>query len=149
MRRLHLFLAALVAGVLLTAAACGTKTATKNTTNAKTGNASANANAVAQNLNAAPVEMDSETAVVSVTSSGFNPPSITVRSGTTVTFRNDGTGSHWVASDPHPSHTGLPGFDLGGMQPGQFKTFTFEKTGTFGYHDHLDAKIRGTIVVRE
>lgn len=142
MRRLHLFLAALVAGVLLTAAACGSKTATKNTTNTQAGNASAN-------TNAAPVDMISETAVISVTPTGFKPPSITVRTGTTVTFRNDGTGSHWVASDPHPSHTGLPGFDLGGMQPGQFKTFTFEKTGTFGYHDHLDAKMRGTIVVRE
>ena len=90
------------------------------------------------------------TAVVTITAGGFNPSILTVKAGTTVTFTNNDIIGHWVASNPHPSHTGLAGFDakaavaaLGGTY-----SYTFTKTGSFGYHDHLNPSLTGTVVVQ-
>jgi plastocyanin len=86
---------------------------------------------------------------VSIDDEGFTPASITIPKGTTVVFTNNGQGSHWPASDPHPTHNGLPGFDA--KQPlttGETYSFTFDKVGTFGVHDHLNASLKGTIIVQ-
>lgn len=89
------------------------------------------------------------TATVTTTSSGFSPATVTVNAGDTVTFVNNGTGTNWPASDPHPTHTGLPGFDaLRGLKTGQSYSYTFTKIGTFGYHDHLNSSLTGTVVVQ-
>lgn len=102
-----------------------------------------NVNRPADNLNAAPAR-----AVVNITSSGFAPPEVTVRLGGTVTWQNDDTQPHWPASDPHPDHTNLPGLDaLTGLTPGKSYSYTFTKSGTFTYHDHLQSSTRGTVVV--
>lgn len=86
---------------------------------------------------------------VSVTDTGFEPATLTVPSGTTVVFTNNGQAAHQPASDPHPAHTGLPGFDAKrGLATGETYSFTFTKTGTFGYHDHLRFQSKGTIVVQ-
>lgn len=88
-------------------------------------------------------------APVSTTAAGFSPSTMTVAKGTTVTFQNADTKPHWVASKPHPVHTGLPGFDAGApIPPGQGYSFTFNETGTFGYHDHLNPGTQGQIVVQ-
>lgn len=86
---------------------------------------------------------------VMMTASGFTPASITVPVGATVVFRNADTTPHWVASEPHPIHTGLPGFDAGRDIPaGGTYSFTFTKIGTFTYHDHLKPNVKGTVVVQ-
>lgn len=92
---------------------------------------------------------DTEPAEVMITASGFSPAAITIPVGTTVVFRNSDTKPHWAASDPHPVHTGLPGFDAGKAIPkdGTY-SYTFTKTGTFTYHDHLNQSLTGTIVVQ-
>ncbi len=74
---------------------------------------------------------------------------VEVTAGSTVTFRNADTTPHGVASDPHPVHTGLPGFDAGGpIAPGETYEFTFTSPGTFGFHNHLNPSLRGTVVVK-
>ncbi len=87
--------------------------------------------------------------LVKLTDQGFLPESITVKKGTVVRFVNETTGPMSIASDPHPAHTDYPGFD-------QFKSsfagkaeydFTFEKVGTWGYHNHLSPDMKGTVVV--
>jgi len=86
---------------------------------------------------------------VSITASGFSPATVTVRSGTTVVFQNADTEPHWVASAPHPVHTGLLGFDAASpMAPGAFYAFTFTAPGTFGYHDHLNPATSGRVIVQ-
>lgn len=87
-------------------------------------------------------------ATVTYTASGFSPRSVTVKSGSTVAFKNESSGELWVASDPHPIHTGLLGFDAKkGIASGQTYSFTFTKAGTFGFHDHLNPSHTGTVVV--
>ena len=93
--------------------------------------------------------MVAENPVVEMTDAGIVPNAITVKSGTTITFKNTGTMPHWPASDPHPIHTDLPGFDSKhALAPGDFYRFTFVKVGTFGMHDHLHAAFHATITVQ-
>ena len=80
----------------------------------------------------------------------FNPQVLTVKKGTEVTWVNKDTEPCWVASDPHPIHNGYPGFDAGkGMIQDETYKFTFQKTGTFGYHDHLNITNTGKIIVEQ
>ena len=80
----------------------------------------------------------------------FNPASITVKKGTAVTWTNNSDKSLHVASNPHPTHTGLSGFDaLKEMKKGECYTYTFDKTGSFGYHNHLNTSAGGTVTVEE
>lgn len=85
---------------------------------------------------------------VSYTDSGFVPGEIRVRSGAVVTFINNSARSMWVASDVHPTHRDLPEFDQkqGVGQQGSY-SFTFSKTGKWSYHNHLDSKYEGVVVV--
>ena len=78
----------------------------------------------------------------------FSPSAITIKAGETVVFQNEDSSSLWVASDPHPIHTDLLGFDARrGMNQGETYSFTFIQKGAFGYHNHLSPGARGTIVV--
>ena len=58
------------------------------------------------------------------------------------------TGSNlWVASDPHPIHSDLPGLDAKGAK--ESYSFTFDTAGEWGFHNHLRASDTGTIIVVE
>ena len=90
-----------------------------------------------------------KTVTVEISDSGFNPISVTISSGDTVQFTNGGSSLHWPASNPHPQHTDYPGFDaLHGLAPGESYSFTFTRIGTWGYHDHLNPSLGGTIIVQ-
>jgi len=84
---------------------------------------------------------------VQITSLGFSPKEITVAAGTTVKFTNSDTRIHTVASTPHPIHTDLPGFESSSLAPSESYSFTFAKIGDWGYHDHLNPSIKGTVKV--
>ena len=91
------------------------------------------------------------TATVVYTDAGFSPQTLTIAQGGSVTFINQTTaGKMSVASDEHPAHTIYPEFD-------QYKTsargqkeftFTFTKSGTWNYHDHIKANFGGTVIVK-
>src|SRR5688572_2163589 len=83
---------------------------------------------------------------VSITAGGtFSPATITVKKGTTVTWTNAGSAKVWIASDPHPVHNGYPGFDSGtDLSAGESFSFTFDRPGSWGYHNHLNASVRGS-----
>jgi plastocyanin len=101
------------------------------------------------------------TATVTRTSSGFSPKTITIKKGGTVTFVNQGSGGMWIGSDEHPSHTQYDGTSRSahcaagytGAKPfdqcasGNSYSFTFTKTGTFDYHNHLQATEGGVVKV--
>jgi plastocyanin len=87
--------------------------------------------------------------VVTFTNNGFSPARIEINRGGTVTFRNESAGQMWVASDPHPTHTGLPSLDSKrGILPGATYAFTFSRSGNWGYHNHLDPSQTGVVTVR-
>ena len=98
------------------------------------------------------------------TNSGFEPPSLTIAVGTTVEWINVSEKPLWIASDPHPSHTDLPGFDqkkIENAPNSSFNTvpftyahtqtpaflYTFRASGHWGYHNHLVPTDRGNITV--
>lgn len=77
---------------------------------------------------------------VQMTASGFVPATVTIKKGDYVQFTNKDSVLHQPASGPHPQNNGLPGFDaLKGLATGENYRFQFNQTGSFGYHDHLNA----------
>lgn len=88
--------------------------------------------------------------VVTYTDTGFAPKTITVKAGTPVSFVNDSNNLMWVASDPHPTHTLLPGFDeLRGVDRDSIFEYVFTNVGTWTYHNHLNPSAKGTVVVTQ
>ncbi len=101
------------------------------------------------------------TATVTYDGTSFSPSTVTIAQGGTVTF-TDTAGSMWVASNPHPTHEGYDGTTRAqhcvsgytGAAPfdqcvqGSTFNFTFTKTGSWGYHDHLNHGATGTVVVQ-
>ena len=89
-----------------------------------------------------------EATMVKISAAGFVPATIKVKVGQSVSWTNDDAKSHHIASDPHPAHTGLAGLESDPLSKGESYGFTFEKAGTYTYHDHLDPlKLKGTVVV--
>jgi plastocyanin len=98
---------------------------------------------------------------VHYTDTGFSPATLTIKKGTVVTFLNQSDREMWVATDEHPSHTGYAGTSrsehcaAGGTTAfdqcarGNVYSFTFDKAGTWDYHDHVNAQFGGTVVVTE
>ena|SRR5260221_10367986 len=105
--------------------------------------------------NAQPTAMKSEPTTASASSNavnytenGFQPHSITIKVGQSVTWTNKDSDELWVASDPHPTHTDYPGFDeLKSIPTGDTYSFTFTKVGNWGYHNHLNPSQMGVVVV--
>src|SRR5262245_15895913 len=89
-----------------------------------------------------------------MTANGLSPSTLTVAVGQTVTFVNNDSRSHEIASNPHPQHGSCPGVEagLGVVAAGQTKvTHNFGNSGTCGYHDHQDdtnSRFQGTIIVQ-
>lgn len=93
-------------------------------------------------------EDEEEGAIVTITDGGFSPATLTVKAGTTVTFMNKDSAPHWPASNPHPVHTALLGFDAKiSLATDQTYNFTFNRPGTWRYHDHLNPGLVGQVVV--
>lgn len=82
--------------------------------------------------------------------SGFAPKALTVKVGTTVTWKNSGNKTMRVASAVHPTHQELPGFDqLQTVGSGGSYSYTFTKTGTWKYHNHVNPGETGMVIVEE
>jgi plastocyanin len=93
---------------------------------------------------------DSGKLIVTYTDSGFSPLSQTVKKGSTITYMNESSRGMWVASGVHPTHQLLPGFDqLLSVPKAGIYEYTFTKTGTWSYHNHVNPTDVGTIVVTD
>jgi len=109
-----------------------------------------------------PNESESEdgeaAATVTYQDGSFRPQTVTIQQGQSVRFVNEGDGQMWVGSDQHPTHTQYDGTSVnehceGGVSSfdqcttGQTFTFTFDKSGEWGYHNHVNASAGGTVIV--
>lgn len=88
-----------------------------------------------------------ETANVTLTSSGFEPQTITAKKGTKIVWTNKSGSGATVNSDLHPTHLLYPPLNLGGFDDGQTLEFVAKDPGKYTYHDHLNPSRTGTIVV--
>jgi plastocyanin len=84
---------------------------------------------------------------ITYTDNGFSPATLTVTSGTKITIKNNSSGLLQFDSDPHPEHTDDPELNVGSIASGDSATITVTKTGSHGYHNHLNASDTGTIIV--
>ena len=94
-----------------------------------------------------PVQSKQAAATITYSNKGFSPSASTVKSGDSVTVSNTSSTSLQFDSDPHPAHTDNSDLNVGTIKPGQTKTFTVTKTGTFGFHNHLNSSNTGRITV--
>ena len=78
---------------------------------------------------------------VSIKDFAFNPGSITVASGTTVTWTNDDTAGHTVTADDGS-------FDSATVAAGATFSQAFGTAGTFTYHCNLHSSMTATVVVQ-
>ncbi len=86
---------------------------------------------------------------VTYTADGFAPAVLSIAVGDTVTFTNKSGSAFLPASNPHPMHTDYSDFDSKTEIPDE-KTyeFIFTKPGEWGYHNHLNPKMMGVVVVK-
>jgi plastocyanin len=89
-----------------------------------------------------------KTVTVKLLNTGYEPQSLTINNGDTVTFVNESDGKMWTASAPHPKHTDYPEFDQKtAANNGGTYSFTFTKNGTWKYHNHLNPAQFGSVTV--
>lgn len=87
--------------------------------------------------------------MITITSTGFSPQTITIKAEDSVTWTNSDTSNHTVNSNPHPTHTLYPLLNtIGLMKPGEIKSVTFTTAGTYTYHDHLNSSLTGIVIVQ-
>lgn len=92
-------------------------------------------------------------ATITITSSGVSPAQVTISRGQSVTFVNNDTRTHDMASNPHPVHTDCPAMNVVGIiSPGQTKlSDAFTTARSCGFHDHnnpSDGSLQGTVVIQ-
>jgi plastocyanin len=94
-----------------------------------------------------------EGAIVTITSSGLDPSTVTISIGQSVTFVNNDTIAHDMASDPFPMYSDCPAVNrVGRLEPGErTQTGALAVARSCGFHDLLrngDARWHGTINVQ-
>lgn len=91
----------------------------------------------------------SERMSITYTDNGFEPAAITVKKGTTITVKNESSKQVQFSSAEHPAHRDNTEMNLKTLSPGESGSYTANETGTWGYHDHLDESMTGTVTVTE
>lgn len=91
---------------------------------------------------------ESKEAAISVTANGFEPATLTIKTGTNVVWTNNSGDNTTVNSDNHPTHLRFPFLNLGSFDNGKTASVVFEKAGTYFYHDHLHPERTGTVIVQ-
>lgn len=103
-------------------------------------------------------------ATISITEKGYEPQMVTIKKGGTVTWVNNTDSPNWPATAMHPTHEKYPGSNITkcgtpkeptifdacrGIEKGGSYSFTFNNVGEWAYHEHLNVKMFGKIIVTE
>jgi plastocyanin len=118
----------------------------KNTANTTSNSTSIKSTTSSSTTNTTPSQTTADN-TITYTDNGFTPSTLTVKAGSKVTIKNTSSGTLQFDSDPHPQHTDDPEINVGIINSGESQTVTVTKTGTHGYHNHLNPGDRGTLVV--
>jgi plastocyanin len=81
------------------------------------------------------------TKTIKIYGTTFSPKTATVTEGDTVTWVNRDNANHQILADHGQFVSTI-------LKPKQSFSFTFRAAGSYGYHDELYPKIKGTIVVK-
>ncbi len=86
--------------------------------------------------------------VIVIRDDGFNPKTLRLNKGDTVTFKNETSRQVWPASNSHPSHDIYPEFDSKTpINTGESWDFIFDQEGRWAYHDHAESRYSGVVIV--
>ncbi len=132
----------LIAALLIIAlplAGCTGSGNTAGTTASVTTVASTTASTTAASTTAA--STTAATTSVTIESFLFNPASLTIKAGETVTWTNKDSVAHTITEDK-----GI--FDSGSVNSGATYSFTFKTAGTFTYHCAIHPSMTGKIIVQ-
>ena len=80
------------------------------------------------------------TKTVRITASGFSPTSVTIKTGDTIKWVNTDTQNHQVVSNNGSFVSPILG-------PGKTYSHRFNASGTYRYHDGLNATVKGVVKV--
>ena len=81
---------------------------------------------------------------VTIKNFAFDPPALTVKTGTGVTWTNQDPAPHAIVSD-----TGSPAsFSSGSLATGASYTYTFTRAGTYTYICSIHPSMKGSITVQ-
>jgi plastocyanin len=89
-----------------------------------------------------PSALSATTKNVDITAAGFTPNRVTIDYGDTVTWTNKDSGNHQILAD----QLAFPTSPV--LAQNATYSYTFTKSGSFGYRDALHTNRRGTVVVR-
>jgi plastocyanin len=91
-------------------------------------------------------------ATITIAGGAVSPAAVTIAASYRVTFVNNDTVAHTMASDPHPAHTDCPALNVGTISPGQSRdSGVLNVVRTCGFHDHDNpdnAALKGAITVQ-
>jgi plastocyanin len=88
-----------------------------------------------------PIPAGPTTVLIANQTTGFAPPTLTVSTGTTVTWGNNDSINHTTSADAGQ-------WDSGNVGQGQTFTHRFDSAGSFKYHCNIHPNMTGTIVVQ-
>jgi len=133
-------------GAALFLGGCGYQAVNQGTTPASYGGSTPKttpATTPADNSSAtAPSPTTSQTAgVVTIQNFAFSPASLNIKKGETVTWTNEDSTSHIIASDSNA-------FQSGSLAKGQTFSFTFSTAGQFPYHCSIHPSMKAMIIVQ-
>jgi plastocyanin len=81
---------------------------------------------------------------ITIKNFAFDPSTLTVKTGTAVTWVNQDSAPHIIVSD-----TGSPAaFSSDSLSTGASYKFTFTQAGTYTYHCSIHLSMKGTIIVQ-
>lgn len=86
-------------------------------------------------------------ATVAISKQGFVPAAIEIKARTQLTWINKENSPHQIVSDPFPLQTNLKDLNSDPLLFNEAFSFTFEKPGTYTYHDQINSKLKGTVIV--
>jgi plastocyanin len=143
----RVWLGLLAVSLLVLLAACGGGTTTTTSTNTPAPAPTHTPTAVPTNT---PTAAPTNTPTTGPSSSGnsvtvmnfaFSPATLTVMTGTKVTWTNHDTVTHTVTADQGA-------FNSGPLSPGNSFSFTFNKAGTYSYHYNIHHSMMATVIVQ-
>jgi plastocyanin len=85
--------------------------------------------------------------IVSIKARSFDPAAITIKTGTTVTWKNEDPMIHRVVHLPEANHPEL--FNSGPLSSGQSYSYNFQEKGRFAYGDPQIGGGRSYLVIVE
>ncbi|MFQ5493318.1 MAG: cupredoxin domain-containing protein [Candidatus Dojkabacteria bacterium] len=97
------------------------------------------------------VEVAVDSIAIAITDDGFEPATSTVKAGGTISWVNTSSDTVQIGSDDHPTH--LLNQELSGdeftldLAVGESITVTVNQTGTWGFHNHLNPSMTGSVTV--